>query len=339
MINKKVRRVAINGFGRIGRAAFKIALEKKNVQIVAINDLTDTRTLAYLLRYDTVYGRYGKKVTYDAKNLIVNGKKYPVYAIKEPAKLPWKALDVDVVLECTGVFEKHEDLKLHLKAGAKKVVLSAPAKGVETPTLVFGTDTTYDKLGKEQIVSNASCTTNCISPVIQILESKFGVEKAMMTTIHAYTATQKLVDSPDPGDVRRGRAAAANLVPSSTGAAKATTEVIPQLKSKFDGISIRVPVPAGSLSDITAILKKDVTVEQLNKAFTVASKQARYQGILAVTGADEELVSSDIVGTSYSAIVDTAFTRVVGGNLVKILAWYDNEWGYSNRLVEMAQQV
>jgi glyceraldehyde 3-phosphate dehydrogenase len=336
---RRVRRIAINGFGRIGRAAFKIALEKKNVQIVAINDLTDTRTLAYLLKHDSVYGNYQRKVSYDSKHLIVNGKKFLVLAEKDPTKLPWKRLDVDVVLECTGVFEKHEDLKLHLKAGAKKVVLSAPAKGAETTTLVFGTEATADKIGQDVIVSNASCTTNCISPVIQVLESKFGIEKALMTTVHAYTATQKLVDSPDAKDVRRGRAGAFNMVPSTTGAAKATTEVIPSLKNKFDGISIRVPVICGSLSDITVVLKKDVTVEQVNRAFITASKHYLYKNILTVSGDDEELVSSDIIGTSYSAIVDLPFTRVAGGNLVKVLAWYDNEWGYSNRLVEMALAV
>lgn len=332
-------KIAINGFGRIGRAAFKIALAKKGAQVVAINDLTDTRTLAYLLRYDSVYGQFPGKVSYDANHLIVNGKKYPVFAQKDPAKLPWKKLGVDVALECTGVFEKQADLLLHIKAGAKRVVLSAPAKGSETPTLVFGTDLTYDRLGKEKIVSNASCTTNCISPVIQVLSTAFGVEKALMTTVHAYTATQKLVDGPDSKDVRRGRAGAFNIVPSTTGAAKATTEVIPSLKDNFDGIAIRVPVICGSLSDITAVLKKDVTVEQVNKAFIAAAKKPRYSGILAVNNVDEELVSSDIIGTSYSAIVDLPFTRVVGGNLIKVLAWYDNEWGYSNRLVEMAMSV
>lgn len=328
-------KLVINGFGRIGRAAFKIALEKRGVQIVAINDLTDTRTLAYMLRYDSVYGRYNKVVSYDEKNLIVAGKKIPVFAEKDPAKLPWKKLGVDVVLECTGVFEKKEDLAKHIQAGAKKVVLSAPAKD-DTMTLVFGTELTKKNIGKEKIISNASCTTNCIAPVMQVLHSTFGIDKAIMTTVHAYTASQRLVDGPDPKDLRRGRAGAVNIAPSSTGAAKATALVIPDLKEKFDGISIRVPVVCGSLSDITALLKRDVTPEEINQAFVKMSKHPMYKNVLGVTGPDDELASTDIIGTNYSTIVDLKYTRVVGGNLIKVLAWYDNEWGYSNRLVEMA---
>lgn len=328
-------KLAINGFGRIGRAAFKIALEKRGVQIVAINDLTDTRTLAYMLRYDSVYGRYNKVVSYDEKNLIVAGKKIPVFAEKDPAKLPWKKLGVDVVLECTGVFEKKEDLAKHIQAGAKKVVLSAPAKD-DTMTLVFGTELTKKNIGKEKIISNASCTTNCIAPVMQVLHSTFGIDKAIMTTVHAYTASQRLVDGPDPKDLRRGRAGAVNMAPSSTGAAKATALVIPDLKEKFDGISIRVPVVCGSLSDITALLKRDVTPKEINQAFVKMSKHPMYKNVLGVTGPDDELASTDIIGTNYSTIVDLKYTRVVGGNLIKVLAWYDNEWGYSNRLVEMA---
>ena len=334
-----MKKIAINGFGRIGRAAFKIALETRNVQVVAINDLTDPRTLAYMLRYDSVYGRYDKKVSYDDKNIIVNGKKIPVFSEKDPAKLPWKKMGVEVVLECTGVFEKKEELALHIKAGAKKVVLSAPAKD-DMQTLVFGTELTKKTLGKnDKVVSNASCTTNCIAPVMQVLESQFGIEKAIMTTVHAYTASQKLVDGPDPKDLRRGRAGAANMAPSSTGAAKATTLVIPGLKDRFDGIAVRVPVICGSLSDITAVLKKEVTVEDINKAFVKFSTSPLYKGILGVTGPDDDLASTDIIGTPYSTIVDLKFTRVVGGNLIKVLAWYDNEWGYSNRLVEMALAV
>ena len=334
-----MRKIAINGFGRIGRCAFKIALAKKNAQIVAINDLTDTRTLAYMLRYDSAYGRYSHKVSYDAKSIIVDGKKYPVFAEKDPARLPWKKLGVDVVLECTGVFEKKADLQLHLKAGAKKVVLSAPAKD-EVQTLVFGTELTKKTLGKnDKIISNASCTTNCISPIMQILNSTFGVDKAIMTTVHAYTASQRLVDGPDSKDLRRGRAGAANMAPSTTGAAKATTLVIPELKDRFDGIAIRVPVICGSLSDITAVLKKSTTVEEINKVFKKFADHPMYKNILGVTGPDDELASTDIIGTTKSAIIDLKFTRVVGGNLVKILAWYDNEWGYSNRLVEMALTI
>jgi len=328
-------KIAINGFGRIGRAALKIAMDTKGAQIVAINDLTDTRTLAYLLRYDTVYGRYNRKVSYDDKNLIVDGKKIPVFAEKDPSKLPWKKLGVDVVLECTGFFTKKAELEMHLKAGAKKVVLSAPAKD-EVMTLVFGTKFTQANLKKEKIISNASCTTNNTASTMQVLEDNFGIEKAILNTIHAYTATQKLVDGPDSKEVRRGRAAAANIVPSTTGAAQATTLVIPELKGNFDGISLRVPVACGSISDITAILKKNTTVEEINAAFVKASKSPFYKKVLAVTGEDDELVSSDIIGTTYSAIIDLKYTRVVGGNLVKVLAWYDNEWGYTNRLVEIA---
>jgi glyceraldehyde 3-phosphate dehydrogenase len=333
-------KIAINGFGRIGRAAFKIALDKKNLEVVAINDLVDTKTLAYLLNFDSVYGRYQKKVTYDANNLIIDGKKYHVSAEKDPAKLPWKQLKVDVVLECTGIFESKPDLQKHIDAGAKRVVLSAPAKDKETQTLVFGTELTKKQLSAcDNIISNASCTTNSIAPVIQVLHSAFGVEKAIMTTIHAYTATQKIVDGPDAKDLRRGRAGAANMAPSTTGAAKATTLVIPDLKDKFDGISVRVPIICGSLSDITAILKKDTSVEEINAAFEKAAKTEMFKGVLRVTEPDEELVSTDVIGTKDSTIVDLKFTRVVGGNLIKVLAWYDNEWGYSNRLVEMAETL
>lgn len=332
-------KIAINGFGRIGRAAFKIALSKKNVQVVAINDLTDPKTLSYLLKYDSVYGRLEKTIGYDKSNIIVNGKKYPVLSEKDPSKLPWKKMGVDVVLECTGVFEKFEELQMHIKAGAKKVVLSSPAKDEKTPTLVMGTDSTKKNIGKSNIISNASCTTNCIAPVMQVLESQFGIEKSLMTTIHAYTATQKLVDSPDAKDLRRGRAGAVNMAPSTTGAAKATALVIPELKDKFDGIAVRVPIICGSLSDITAILKKNVTAEQINKAFITAAKKPDLKGILGIAGPDDEIVSTDVIKTTYSTIVDLKYTRVVGGNLIKVLAWYDNEWGYSNRLVEMATRL
>jgi len=335
-----MRTIAINGFGRIGRAAFKIALANKKIKIAAINDLTNTKTLAYLLKYDTVYGRFAGKVGYDAQNLIVNGRKYPVLSQADPAKLPWKKMGVDVVLECTGVFEKNDELKKHLQAGAKKVILSAPAKDDATQTLVLGTDLTKQIIGKnEKIISNASCTTNCIAPIMQVLVSKFGVDKAIMTTIHAYTASQKLVDGPDAKDLRRGRAGAANMAPSTTGAAKATAKVVPSLQDKFDGIAVRVPVICGSLSDITAVLSKEVTVEKLNQAFVAASKTPLLKDILGVTGDLDELASSDVIGSDYSCIVDLKFTRVVGGNLVKILAWYDNEWGYSRRLVELALLV
>ncbi len=333
-----VVRVAINGFGRIGRATFKVALSRPGIRVVAINDLMSPDTLAHLLQYDTVYGRYGRKTQSDSKNLIVDGQKYPVISEKNPALLPWKRLGVDVVLECTGRFTKKADAALHIKAGAKKVILSAPAKGGGVPTLILGVNA-----GKTQdsVISNASCTTNCISPIAQVMVSAFGVEKAMMTTIHSYTAEQNLVDGPPPGlhhDLRRARAAAQNIVPTTTGAAIATTETVPELKGLFDGLAIRVPTPCGSLSDFTFVLKrKKVTKAQVNSALRKAARSKRYQGIMEVT--TEPLVSSDIIGNPASVIVDLSLTQVVGGNLVKVIGWYDNEWGYSNRLVEMAERV
>ncbi len=331
-----MKKIAINGFGRIGRAALKIALTKKNIEVVAINDLMNIKTMAYLLKYDSVYGRFDKTVGFKDNNLVINGKKIMVICQKDPSKLPWKKLGIDVVLECTGIFEKYEELQMHIKAGAKKVVLSSPAKDEKTPTLVFGTNKTTKDLGNSNIVSNASCTTNCIAPVMQVLESEFGIEKSLMTTIHAYTATQKLVDGPDDKDLRRGRAGAVNMAPSTTGAAKATALVIPELKDKFDGIAVRVPIICGSLSDITLILKKNTTVDQINKSFINATKKIQYKGILGIAGPDDEIVSTDVIKTDYSVIVDLKYTKLIDGNFAKILAWYDNEWGYSNRLIEMA---
>jgi len=333
MARKKIR-VAINGFGRIGRAAFKIMLESRHYDIVAINDLAPADSLAYLLKYDTVYGRYEKKVSAKGKNIIVAGKAYEVLAIPEPAKLPWKKLRVDVVLECTGRFVKGTEAAVHIKAGAKRVIISAPAKGNEINTYLLSVN--EHKYNKEKIISNASCTTNCIAPVAQVIVDNFGVDKAMMTTIHSYTADQKLVDSPHK-DPRRGRTAAQNMVPTTTGAAIATGQVIPELEGLFDGLSIRVPTAVVSLSDLTFVVKKKVTVEQVNSALIRASHQTRYKDILGVT--DEPVVSSDFIKDSRSSIVDLSLTKVVGDNLVKIIAWYDNEWGYSNRLVEMIDQV
>lgn len=327
--------IAINGFGRIGRASFKIFLERimhgEEVNIVAINDLTPPESLAYLLKYDTVYGPYEKEVSIADKALVVDGKNYSVFAEKMPESLPWKELEVDVVIESTGVFTKSEDASKHLQAGAKKVLLSAPQKDDGFQTLVLGSG--HVNVEKE-LISNASCTTNCITPVMRVLNDAFGVEKAMMTTAHAYTSTQSLVDSPVKSDVRRGRAAAMNIVPSTTGAAKATSQALPEMTNIFDGVALRVPVVCGSISDITALLKRDVTVEEINTAFMEASKSEELSKILNYT--EEPLVSSDILKTTYSAIVDGTMTKVVAGNLVKVMAWYDNEWGYSNRLVDMA---
>ena len=324
--------IAINGFGRIGRQAFRAAWNNKKIKIVAINDLTDTKTLAHLLRYDTAYGTWPVEVLYDETNIVIGGKKIPVFAEKDPVALPWKKLKVDVVLECTGRFTSKEGAKTHITAGAKKVIVSAPAKG-GVPTYVCSVNSDKVKGEKSNVINNASCTTNCIAPVMAILQDHFGIDKAMMTTVHGYTADQNLQDGPHR-DLRRARAAAENIVPTTTGAAIAVAEAIPELQGIFDGVAIRVPVPTVSLSDITAVLMKEVTIEDVNDVFMKASQEERYKGILAVTR--EPLVSSDFIGNTASAIVDLSLTNVVGQNMVKVVAWYDNESGYSNRLVEMA---
>lgn len=334
-------RVAINGFGRIGRNVFKIAFEayKDQVTLVAINDLTTPSVLAHLLKYDTSYGVWNRDITADEKNLIVDGVKVPVYAIKEPTELPWKDLNVDVVIESTGRFTKPEDMGKHLTAGAKKVILSAPAKGDGVSTFLMGVnDDTYNG---ETLTNNASCTTNCVAPVVSVIEQNFGIVKAMMTTIHGYTAEQNLIDGPPPGgksnDLRRARAAAENIIPTTTGATIAVTQVLPSLKDKFEGSAIRVPVPVGSITDFTFLLKQKVTVEQINEAFRKAANSQRLKGILAAS--DGALVSSDIVGRSESAIVDLPLTQVVDGDMVKVFAWYDNEMGYSHRLIEQVINI
>jgi glyceraldehyde 3-phosphate dehydrogenase len=325
-------KVAINGFGRIGRGAFKVAVDdhKNEVDVVGINDLTDAATLAHLLKYDSAYGTYEKEISSSGNNIIVEGKKHPISAEKDPAALPWRELGVDVVIESTGRFTNKEASMGHIKAGAKRVVISAPAKGEGVGTYIIGVNEDKDD-GSEQIINNASCTTNCIAPVAAIMHAKFGVAKAMMTTIHSYTADQNLQDGPHK-DLRRARAAAENMVPTSTGAAIATTETIPELKGLFDGMSIRVPIPVGSIADFTFLLKKKVTVEEINQAIKEASANPPYNGILAVT--NEPVVSSDIVGRTESSIVDLSLTQVVDGDLVKVFAWYDNELGYSHRLIE-----
>lgn len=324
-------RLAINGFGRIGRNAFKIAYERPDIEIVALNDLTDAKTLAHLLKHDSSYGTYSREVSADDENIIIDGQKIRVYSETDPAKLPWKDLGVDVVIESTGFFTDPAKARAHIDAGARKVVISAPAKGEGAKTIVLGVNED-DVMEDDVIISNASCTTNCIAPVMKVLEDNFGVEKAMMTTVHSYTASQKLQDAPAK-DIREARAAAENIVPTTTGASKATALTIPSLKDKFNGLSVRVPTPVVSLSDITAVLKRDVTKEEINEAFKKAAAEPYYEGILGVT--EEELVSSDFKGSAYSATVDLPLTDVVAGNLVKVVAWYDNEWGYSNRLVEL----
>lgn len=331
-------RVAINGFGRIGRNAFKIAFARPDVRIVAINDLTDTRTLAHLLKHDSNYGAYRKTVSYDDQHIIVDGKKIIVLAEKEPNKLPWKKLKIDVVIESTGRFVKGEDAGLHIKAGAKKVVISAPAKGDDSTvaTHVIGVNEDQVDTDKFAVYSNASCTTNCITPVAAIIEEVFGIEKAMMTTTHSYTASQALQDAPAK-DLREGRNAAENIVPTSTGATIAAAKALPALNGVFAGLSVRVPTPVVSLADFTFLLKREVTVEEVNAAIKQAAKQPRWRHVLAWT--EEELVSSDFIGDPHSSIVDMKLTSVVGGNMLKVVAWYDNEWGYSNRLVELVALV
>ncbi len=356
-MENKTARIAINGFGRIGRSSFKIAFEK-GIEIIAINDLTNPRVLAHLLKYDTVYGIFekeiwleedgkrvnlednkGEKDFFDKKGeenyLVVEGKKTLVISEKEPEKLPWEKLGVDVVLECTGRFTKNDSALAHIKAGAKKVIVSAPTKGGTIQTFMRGVnDSQY--LGQNAI-SNASCTTNCVSPVLAILNSNFKILKAGMSTIHAITNNQNVADSSPSGekvDMRRARASGYNIIPTTTGAANSTAEVLPNLKGIFDGVALRVPIMTGSISDITALVEKNVTIDEVNKAFEETVKSPIYKDVVRVTY--EPIVSSDIIGDPYSAIVDLSITKVIDGNMVKVFAWYDNEWGYSCRLVEMA---
>ena len=330
----KTVKLGINGFGRIGRQALKVALTKPEIEVVAINDLTSPQVLAGLLKYDSNYGIYQNDVSFDETNIIINGKKIQVIAEKDPALLPWGKLGVEVVIESTGRFTDYDKAAAHLKAGAKRVVISAPAKDEQTKTFVMSVNN--GDYNKEQIISNASCTTNCITPVAQVMEDVFGIKKVMMTTIHSYTAEQNLVDGPPPGghsnDMRRARAAAQNIVPTTTGATIAATEAIPALKGLFHGLSIRVPTPVGSLSDFAILLNRPTTKEEINQAFIDASKTPRYAGILTVS--NDPLVSSDIVGNSASCIIDLGLTDVIDGDFAKVVAWYDNEWGYSNRLIE-----
>jgi len=326
-------KVAINGLGRIGRAVLKIVVDTRDLELVAVNDLVPAANLAYLLRYDTVYGRYAKSVEYDDKSLIVDGNHYRLMNEKDPANLPWKALGVDLVFECTGVFTRKDDMKKHIQAGAKRVLLSAPSKSEDVPTLVYGVNQVDES---EEIVSCASCTTNCISPVVEILGRRVGIKKAIMTTIHAYTASQAIVDGPNK-KMRRGRAGAANFVPTSTGAAIATTKALPQYKGKFDGVAVRAPVPVGSIADLVFLLKRNTTVEEINDLFREEAKSDRYRGIVAVS--EDPIVSSDIIGDSHASIIDLEMTQVVDGDLVKAMSWYDNEWGYSNQLVREATRV
>ncbi len=328
-------KIGINGFGRIGRNAFKIAFDRSDLEVVAINDLTDTKTLAYLLQHDSNYGAYKNKVGYDDTGIIVNDQHIKVLAERDPAALPWGDLEVEMVIESTGRFTEKETAELHIKAGAKRVIISGPSKSDGVDTIVLGANEEAIE-GASEVISNASCTTNSLGVVMAILDSEFGVEKSLLTTVHSYTASQALQDAPAK-DLREGRNAAENIVPTTTGAAIAVTKTLPQLAGKFDGLSIRVPTPVVSISDITVLLSRDVTVETLNNAFKKASTEPFYQGILGVS--EEPLVSRDYIGNSHSGVVDLLLTKVVGGNLAKIMVWYDNEWGYSNRLVELVADV
>ena len=328
--------IAINGFGRIGRAILRATLDRKtDLKVVAVNDLTDTPTLAHLLSFDSVFGRYSKTVAAKSDRLIVGGKKIKVLAEKNPRHLPWLGLEVDVVLECTGRFRTRAEAAAHIKAGAKKVVISAPAKDDSVKTIVMGVN--EDKIKKtDRVLSNASCTTNCLAPVTDVIRENFGIKEAVMTTIHSYTADQNLVDGPHK-DLRRARAAALNMVPTTTGAAIATTKVIPSLKGKFDGLAVRVPTPNGSLCDIVFVTTKKVDPAKVNRAFKKAARSAKLKNYLAVT--EEPVVSSDIVSNPASAIVDLSLTKVIGDHLLKVVAWYDNEWGYSNRMVDLVEYM
>ncbi len=323
-------KVAINGMGRIGRAAFKVILDTPEFELVGVNDLMPLDNLAYLLKYDTVYGRYEKKVEISGNTLVVNGKKYPFFSEKDPTQLPWGKLGVQVVFECTGVFTNNEGLSKHLQAGAKMVYLSAPPKGEDVCCIVHGVTKPE---GGVNIVSCASCTTNCITPVFEVMARRIGVKKAIMTTIHAYTSSQAIVDGPAK-KWRRGRAGAANFVPTSTGAAKATTNCLPQFKGKFDGVAVRGPVPSGSMADLVFVTARPTTVEEVNRIFQEEAASPRYQGIMGV--AEAPLVSSDIIKDPRASIVDLEMTQVVDGDLVKVMSWYDNEWGYTNQMIKEA---
>lgn len=328
-------RVAINGFGRIGRLAFRVAFARDDLEIVAINDITDAKTLAHLLKYDSSYGVYPHEVGFDANGMLVDGKHIAILAEKDPAALPWAAMNVDVVIESTGLFVDPAKARSHITAGAKKVVISAPAKGEGAETIVLGVND--DKIADaHDIVSNASCTTNCVTPVSAVIEEKFGIEKAMMTTVHSYTASQRLQDAPAK-DLREARAAAQNIVPTTTGATIAAGLALPALQGIFAGLSVRVPTPVVSMCDFVFVTKRETTAEEVIAAFREAAAQPRYKAIMDVT--DEQLVSTDFKGNSHSAIVDLSLTAVVGGNLVKVVAWYDNEWGYSNRLIELVARL
>jgi glyceraldehyde 3-phosphate dehydrogenase len=327
-------KVAINGLGRIGRAALKLALEQPQLDVVAVNEIGSLDNMVYLLRYDSVYGRYERQVDAVDGKLVIDGKSLVYVSERDPEQLPWADLEIDLVLECTGRFTNREDAAKHVRAGARWVVLSGPTSSPDVPTIIHGVNRPD---GETQIISCASCTTNNITPLVEILDRHFGVEKALLTTVHAYTATQALVDSPGGAkDLRRGRAAAQNFVPSSTGAATATAKALPAMEGRFDGVSVRGPVVVGSISDVVFVVERETTAEEVNDVLRQEATSDRYQGILAV--AEDPLVSADIVKDPRASIVQLDLTRVVGGNLVKVMSWYDNEWGFTNQMVQVAVQ-
>jgi len=322
------KKIGINGLGRIGRATLKIILDTPGLELVAINDLLPVENLAYLLKYDSVYGRYEKEVKAGKNSLIIDGKEYRMFNEKDPVRLPWGELEIDVVFECTGIFRKKDDMKRHLEAGAKRVVLSSPEKTGEVEMVVHGVNKSE---APQQLISCASCTTNCISPVVEIIGRRVGIKKATMTTIHAYTSSQSIVDGPR-NKWRRGRAAAINFVPTSTGAAKATTKVLPQYRGKFDGVAVRGPIPVGSLADLVFLTERDVTIQEVNTFFREEANSDRYRGVLGVS--EDPIVSSDIIKDPRASIVDLKMTQVVDGDLLKVMSWYDNEWGYANQMIQ-----
>ena len=323
-----MKRIAINGFGRIGRSALKVIFDGSDLEVVGVNDLMDIENAVYLLKYDSNYGKYEKSIRFDGDTIFVGEKAIKYSSIREIEGLPWKQLDVDVVIESTGIFTSQTDAEKHIVAGAKSVVISGPTK--DTPTVVHGVNT---EKGNVSVFSCASCTTNNISPIIEILGRRVGIKKAILNTIHGYTASQALVDAPSKREPRMGRAAGFNLAPAATGAAIATTKVLPEYAGKFDGIAVRVPVPVGSISDITFIANRPTTIDEINQILTEESSTDRYEKVIAVT--EEPIVSTDIIGSAFAATVDLEMTRVVDGDLVKIMAWYDNEWGYANRLLDL----
>lgn len=329
-----MKRIAINGMGRIGRAALKVILDTPSLEVVAVNDIISIENLVYLIKYDSVYGIYEKEVSHDGQNLLIDGVKIKYTSIKNPEQLPWKENTIEVVIESTGLFTAGEDAQKHIKAGAKTVVISAPTNSLDTPTVVHGVNS---KDGNTNIFSCASCTTNNISPVVEILGRRIGIKKAIMTTVHAYTASQGIVDKPSKKNFRMGRAGGVNLVPTTTGAAIATTKALPQYADKFDGVAIRVPIPVGSISDLTFVTEKPVTAKEVNTILKEEALTTRYAHVLDTT--TEPIVSSDIVKSPYASTVDLSMTRVVDGDLLKVMTWYDNEWGFTNQMIRQILEI